>query len=241
MEICKAIYDGPGKIKFLAPIAGSLDINDIIEQDKAYGKMHPMNGEYFTYRIENTLDIEITGKRLQKAYQKGWRRWTKRINFVIKKAKQGEPADFRVIFRTPETDERGEMDYYTIGYHYFPINNISSPYRGLCVVNSKFIFTTHGEPISMHEIDPVNYPEDTTNEGMTVDIDQFFGHEDGHGIGLPHDPQMGNTMSPSYSFMAEFLSERDVFRGIKKYGMAKLKVSAIVRWWRRMRKKSDSY
>ena len=68
------MYEGPGKIKFLAPMAGgSQDINDIIENDKLYGKMHPINGKYFTYRIENTLDIEITGKRLQKAYQKGTR------------------------------------------------------------------------------------------------------------------------------------------------------------------------
>jgi hypothetical protein len=203
--------------------------------------MHPINGKYFTYRIENTRDIEITGKRLQKAYQKGWRRWTKRINFVIKKAKQGDPADFRVLFRTPETDERGELDQNTIMYHYFPINNISSPFRGLCVVNSLFLYTVDGKGISMHEIDPDHYPMDTTARGRTIDIDQVFGHEDGHGIGLPHDPQMGNTMSGNYSFMAEFLSERDVFRGIKKYGMAKIPVRWIVRWWHRMRKKSDSY
>ena len=236
------MYDGPGKVIFLSGGAGSQDINEIIEQDKAYGKMHPINGKYFTYRIENTFDIEITGKRLQKAYQKGWRRWTKRINFVIKKAKQGEPADFRVLFRTPQQDERGELDQNTIMYHYFPINNISSPYRGLCVVNSLFLYTVDGKGISMHEIDPTNYPdENTTATGRTIDIDQVFGHEDGHGIGLPHDPMPGQTMSGNYSFMAEFLSERDVYRGIKKYGMAKLKVSAIVRWWRRMRKKSDSY
>lgn len=240
-QFCKAILNVNGKIEYVAPMLGSTDINDIVEDDKRYGKMNPINGEYFTYRISNVHDDEITDKKLQKAYTMGWRRWTKRIDFVIKLAKATEDPDFRVIFRTPETDERGVMDANTIMYHYFPINNVSNPLRGLCVVNSNFYYTVDGKMVSMYQIDPEHYDEDTTAHGTTIDIDQVFGHEDGHGIGLPHDSMMGQVMSPSYSFMAEFLTERDVFRGVKKYGNAKIPISHLTRWWRYIRGKSDRY
>jgi hypothetical protein len=186
--------------------------------------MQPRNGEYFTFRVSDVHDDELSNKRMIRAVTLGWQHWTKRADIVMKKAKPDETPDFRVIFRTPNTDERGELTDRTIMYHYFPINDVSHELRGLCVVNS-----------------PDNYDEGDTATGRTIDIDQVFTHEFGHGIGLPHDPTAQNVMSSSYGFMAEFPTERDIFRAVSKYGVPKKKPSWFSRWYRYLRHRSDNY
>ena len=46
-------------------------------------------------------------------------------------------------------------------YHYYPINNVNSSLRGVCVVNTDFNFSIHGNNVSMFEVDPEHYTEDT--------------------------------------------------------------------------------
>jgi hypothetical protein len=240
MDLCKATYD-LGGISFSSPMLGSVDINEIIEDDKKYGTMSPRNGEIFTYRVSNVHDEEITGKEMVRAVTLAWQHWSKRINIKIRKAKPHEDPDFRVIFRTVQTDERGELTDNTIMYHYFPIQDVTHSLRGLCVVNSGFYYTVHGKHVSMHEIDPEHYDDDTTSTGKTIDIDQVFTHEFGHGLGLPHDKQVQQVMSSNYGFMAEFPQERDVFRAVKKYGVPKQSPSWFSRWFNYLRHRSDNY
>jgi hypothetical protein len=137
MDLCKATYD-LGGISFSSPMLGSVDINEIIEDDKKYGTMSPRNGEIFTYRVSNVHDEEITGKEMVRAVTLAWQHWSKRINIKIRKAKPHEDPDFRVIFRTVQTDERGELTDNTIMYHYFPIQDVTHSLRGLCVVDQVF-------------------------------------------------------------------------------------------------------
>jgi len=240
MDKCEVIQ-GKGGLEYLSPMLGSVDINEMVENDKKYGVMTPRNGNYFTFRVSNTHDLELTDKEMIRAVTLAWQHWSKRINIIMRKAKKDEEPDFRVIFRTPGTDERNSLTDRTIMYHYYPINKLDSPYRGLCVVNSMFYYTVHGRAVSMHEVDPDNYPPDTNAQGSTIDIDQVFTHEFGHGIGLPHDKMTYNLMSPNYGIMSEFPTERDVFRGVKKYGVPPRPPHWYSRWARYLRHRSDNY
>lgn len=126
----------------------------------------------------------------------------------------------------------------TIMYHYFTINDINSPNRGLCVINPDYHYTTDGKTISLHIIDPEHYDENTAVTGSTIDLDAVLRHEFGHGLGLPHDPEPGSTMSTPYRVLREFLGERDVMRGIKKYGFKKMRTNWYSRWWHWLRRRS---
>lgn len=237
---CRVTYNASkNEIKMIAPKASGNDINGIIESDKRYGVMKPANDKYFTFRIIDTKDNEVTEKILNRAVKYAWKSWTLRLNFDVRQTKKNEHADFRVLFRTPENDERGEMTKSTIMYHYFPISRIGHANRGLCVINPAFYYTTHGKGVPLHIIDPKNYPEPTKVKGSTIDIDGVLRHEFGHGIGLPHDPEPFNTMSTPYSVLAEFLKERDVMRGIAKYGRKNMPSHIFTRWWKWLRRKSE--
>ena len=241
-QFCRVTYNQlNNKIEMTGPMADAEHIHNVIQLDKKYGIMTPRNGRYFTFQIIDTHDNEVTERKLNRAVKYAWKSWTIRLDFDVRQAKPGEPADFRILFRTPENDERGHMNRSTIMYHYFPISNTSSPNRGLCVINPNFYFTAHGKPVPLHIIDPVNYPEPTTSTGRTIDLDAVLRHEFGHGIGLPHDPLPGSTMSTPYNVLSEFLQERDVMRGIAKYGMRKMNPNVFVRWYKWLRYRSERY
>jgi len=239
-EFCKVIQT-PGGIIYHSAMLGNSDINAVVENDKLYGSMHPRNGLFFTFRIVGTHDEEITEKEMVRAVQLAFDHWSKRANVIIKQAQVWDQPDFRIIFRTTLNDERGELTDNTIMYHFFPINDVSNPLRGLCVVNSDFYYSTHGKAVSMHEIDPDHYDNNTNASGRTIDIDQVFTHEFGHGFGLPHDKELFQVMSPNHGFMAEFPTERDVFRMVKKYGVPKKSKSWFSRWFRYLRYRSNNY
>ena len=238
--MCKVTYDN-GQINYVAPIIGTADINEVVKNDQSYGKMVPRNGKYFTWKLLGAHDEELSEKQFLRAITLAWQHWEKRVDFPIQMARKDEIPDFKVLVRTVDTDERGELTNSTIMYHYFPINNFDHKLRGLCVVNSGFYYTVHGRSVSMHEIDPVNYPNDTNAMGRTIDIDQVFIHEFGHGIGLPHDPEGGNVMSSNYGIMADFPTERDVYRAVVKYGVPKQKPRWFSRWWNYLRHRPDRY
>lgn len=241
--MCKAIYNNlNGKIDFKsAKLGEGLTLPEIIDKDKAYGVMRPANGQYFTYKILNE-DTEVTAKQAHSMVGFSFRRIGIRIPFKIKKHQPWDdyPPDFRIVFETVESDPRGELTNNTIMYHYFPINDVNHPLRGLCVVNKGFYYTSSGKPISMHKIDPIHYPEDTTATGHTIDFDQVYTHELLHGLGLPHSPNIGQMMSPNYSIMSEWLTpEEDVKRIQAKYGEREMASHWLARWINWLMHRSD--
>jgi len=238
--LCRLEIDG-AEIKAIGPLGASTDINTIIVDDKRYGKMVPRNGEYFTFRILDVNDKEIDDRFVDRAVKLSFMSYTKRFNIEAKKARNSEYADFKVMFRTPENDERHVMTKSTIMYHYFPIADFRNPKRGLCVINPNFWFTDHGNSIPMWMIDPVHYDENSTARGPTIDFDGTYRHELGHGWGLPHDPEPNTTMSTPYSKLREFLDERTIFRMIKKYGMKKISPRKLVRWLRYIWARSERF
>jgi len=236
-HVCKATVDEPylnsrpsNIIDFDSAQLESTELTQIIEEDKRYGKFEPFNGEYYTYRVMNE-DKEITNKQVLKSIEYSYRRISLRTNLKFRRARDGEYADFRIEFRTVETDPEQELKPSTLMYHYYPISNTSNRLRGLCVVNKNFFWTTTGEGLDMHYIDPDNYPEPNSGySGKTYDFDQTYTHEVLHGLGLPHSKTAGNVMSPNYGIMAEWLSDEDIARIQAKYGKRNISENKIKRW-----------
>ena len=241
-KFCRLVFED-GRIVSYGPSALSINIEQIVQEDKKYGVFKPRNGKYFTFRVLDVNDKEIDDEFVNRAELLSFQSYTKRFNFDVKKAKPGEYADFRTIFRTPENDERKEMTNGTIMYHFFPIADYNNPNRGLCVVNPKFWFTSHGESLPMYIMDPDHYTkEDTVSRGPTIDYDAVTRHERGHGFGLPHDPAPNTTMSTPYPSIREFLDERTIFRMIKKYGLRKIqKMRDFTRFLKYIWHKSENY
>lgn len=237
-KICFAMVGHGNNVIFKSAQLDTTNITEIIEADKQYGTFTPRNGKYFTFRIMND-DVEITNKQVLKAVQYSFRRIAIRTHLLFKKAKPDEYADFRVEFRTVATDEDNQLTSNTLMYHYYPINSYTNKYRGLCVINAAYFWTSHGNPLPLHEIDPTNYPNPTTNQGGTYDLDQVYTHEVLHGLGLPHSKTAGNIMSPNYGIMSEFLSGEDVARIKAKYGDRGLDETKIKRWLKWLLHASD--
>ena len=62
--------------------------------------------------------------------------------------KSNELPDFKIYFRT--TDDDSLLNSNTLMYHYYPISDLDSPNRGVCVVNTDFTWTSHVEGIQLH-------------------------------------------------------------------------------------------
>lgn len=243
MLVCKAIYD-KGNIDFVSDHITDTELGDIIEDDKRYGKMVPKNGDYFTVRIADWEDKLISKKQIKKAVTLAWQQCEIEIPLDVKIAKEGQYADFKVYFR--KTADDPELTGNTLMYHYYPISDFDEPRRGVCVVNTDWNWSTHGEPISMHEIDPAHYPPDTTAKGETIDFDGVYTHEGpGHGLGLPHVKIPYNLMYPSYSYMVEVVSLESphitIPRWTAKYGERQMISRWRARWRAWYKARSDRY
>lgn len=230
-EICKLTVDKSGKAKFESAQTVGLDLKRIIAEDAIYGKMTPKNGKYFTVRVMNE-DQELTKKQIQKIIKFTHHRIEKRIDVDFRTAKPGEYADFSILFRTVETDERNELLASTVMYHFYPINDFDNPNRGVCVVNKAFFFTGHGNAVTgqfmiEHGV-RVQFPNGTY---VTLDFDAIYTHELGHGLGLPHSKLPGHVMSYRVDIMAEFLTEvEDVPRLQAKYPKKIITKRKLFRW-----------
>lgn len=237
--MCKAIIGRNTEPEFYSPTLDSEAINQIIEEDKRYGVFQPNNGKYFTYQVLND-DVEITNQQVLKSIQYAYRRISLRTNLKFVRARTGEQPDFRIDFRTVESDEDKQLSENTLMYHYFPITSVTNKFRGLCVVNKKYFWTSNGESIDMHFIDPEHYPEEGSGyRGRTYDFDQVYTHEVLHGLGLPHSKTSGNVMSSNYGIMAEYMSEEDIARIQAKYGKRNISESHVRRWLNWLRSASE--
>ena len=238
-QICRAMVGHNGEVQFKSAQLETTDITKIIEEDKQYGTFEPRNGKFFTYRVMNE-DSEITNKQVLKSVEFSYRRISIRTDLKFRRAREGEYADFRVEFRTVETDPDEQLNSNTLMYHYYPINSYTNKFRGLCVINSAFFWTSHGNPVPLHDIDPVNYPYVSNSRGKSYDLDQVYTHEVLHGLGFPHSKVSGNIMSPSEGQMTEFMTEaEDIPRLHAKYGDRGLSEHKIKRWLKWLLTASD--
>ena len=162
-------------------------------------------------------------KKAIKSIWKTIRRFEIRLKIKFKMAKEGEYADFKIEFRT--TAEDNVLTSNTLMYHYYPINDINNPFRGVCVVNKDFNWTTHGNSI------PLNDPHFPTNSTKTYDFDAIYTHELGHGLGLPHSALRYQVMSPNAGIMSEWLTEEeDLPRLYAKYEKREMSEHKLTRW-----------
>ena len=245
--LCKALLKGT-QIEFTGPANAGKTLEEQIQEDKKYGIMVPRNGSYFTWKAEDWAGKHITQKQILKGINYAWLQAELEIVLDVRKARLHEVPDFKIAFRATADDP--ELTSNTLMYHYYPIQDVNHPLRGLCVVNTDFPFTVHGNPISMHEIDPDHYPEHPENfpehtdpTGFTYDFDQTYTHEGpGHGLGLPHSPNRGDAMFGNYSGMGEFMQTWDKARLVAKYGARPwFKKWFYTRWINWYRGRSDRY
>jgi len=230
--ICRASSGNNGVLFDSVETAG-LTLSQTLDDDKKYGIMKPANGKYFTYAVLNE-DVEFTQKESEKSVAFGQRRW--RIYAELPKFKRVQKyfqgiIDFRIEFRSVESDPDKQLKENTIMYHYYPISDVTHPLRGLCVVNKSFFFTSHGEEVAgtefiKHGI-PVQFPD---GKYRTFDFDKIYAHELGHGLGLPHDSEPNNMMSFREDLMTEYPSVRDQSRIISKYGARNFSSRILLRW-----------
>lgn len=228
--LCKAEVK-KGKVEFSGPANTGRTLEEQIQEDKKYGMMVPRNGKYFTWEAKDWRGRHISQKQVNYGINLAWTQAELEIVLDVKKAQPFDIPDFKIEFR--RTIDDPELTSNTLMYHYYPINNQDNPFRGLCVVNTDFPWTVHGNPLSMHEIDPVHYPahpedfpEHIDSTGGTFDFDQVYTHEGpGHGLGLPHSPNRWEVMYGNYSGMAEFFTTWDKARLVAKYGARP--------WWKK--------
>jgi hypothetical protein len=239
--LCKAIDNGYGEAFFQSAESRGLTLSQTIENDQKYGKFEPANGRHFTYAVLNE-DTEFTEKQVHKAVRFAYNKWKlyaklpplKRVGRDYK----GD-IDFRIEFRTVETDPDKELTENTIMYHYYPIRNPEHPLRGLCVVNKKFFFTSHGNSVDGTEFIRHGVNATPGNKYRTYDFDNVYCHELGHGLGFPHDTEPFSIMSTPYRFIAEMPSMRDQARIKAKYGHRHMRSWWLARWIRWLRIASD--
>lgn len=239
--LCR-ITAGDNKIEFESVDSTGLTIAQTVEDDKRYGVMVPANGEYFMWTVLNE-DEEFTQKQVEKSIAYSIKRWTLYANIPkfkrVKKDFKGI-IDFRLEFRTVDTDPDKQLRNNTIMYHYYPIQDVNHPLRGLCVVNKAFFFTSHGNGVYGTEFQKYGIPVQFPNHKYdTMDFDQLHSHELGHGLGLPHDPEPQNIMSTNEGIMAEYPSERDIIRIQSKYGYRGYVSSIFKRWFNWLQSASE--
>lgn len=230
--LCKVMIGRTG-LEFESAITDGKTLSETIDQDKKYGKMVPANGKYFTWVVLNE-DQEFTLREMQKAVgfaQRRWRIYGNMARFrLVKKDYQGI-IDFRIEFRTVETDPDKELTENTVMYHYYPISDVNHPLRGLCVINKKFFFTSHGEFVDGSFLVSKGFEvQYLDGRYETLDADAIYGHELGHGLGLNHDDLPFNMMAYRVDIMAEYPSVRDQSRIKAKYGHRWMSAWVLMRW-----------
>ena len=240
--LCRISSNADG-MKFESVETRGLTLKQVIDNDKNFGKMTPANGEYFTYAVFNE-DEEITLNQVEKSAAFAMRRWTiyaKMPEFRRVKRDYTGVIDFRIEFRTVETDPDKQLKANTIMYHYYPIQDTNNPFRGLCVVNKAFYFTSHGDGVLGSEFVkqgiPVQFPD---QKYQTMDFDKLYGHELGHGLlGLPHDTEPDNMMAYREDLMTEYPSERDIARAVAKWTERVMPSWILLRWLKWLKRASD--
>ena len=246
-QFCKLVVDDPEPAKLASKANNDfhsahvetfdkLSVEQLIEFDKPYGRVDSdvvkysiINKPAYWSRVDTLYAINIAltmfDVRLKKDFE-----------YVPDPALADWIIDFRKMEDDPNLDEN------TLAYAYYPVapENV----RGLLVFNRRFPWTRDGREILGHELLQMGFEvEFLNNMYVTYDMDWVARHEFGHKLGLPHDPDTGELMSPSYSRGTAFISERMELRlwatsKYEKIGWLESKLRRIISI---LRRRSDSY
>lgn len=243
-KICRAITNEDGTVTFESATASGSTLEQIIQDDKAYGVMTPKNGKYFTYKAMDWEGKWINHKQIQRALTIVWNITEKVIEIKAVEALPGEYVDFKVYFKATADDPL--LTPNTLMYHYYPINDFNNPNRGVCVVNTDFNWDSHGNGIPMHLIDPEHYPEGSTQKAFDYDFDSVYEHEaTGHGLGLPHSPNRNTKMWGNYLGMIEYIYDEKppetIPRLQAKYQVKQMTPEELERWIEYYKVRQDKY
>jgi len=204
------------------------EVQTIIASDKKFGLLKPKNGKSYGYFITNK-DDEVTNRQVRRAVAMALWRWKLGLKFEFHKAKSKQEADLVFEFRNESDDPI--LNSSTLAYMYYPLGGSNN---GHCIINRRFYWNLSGNPVSMHFIDPVHYPDITTApiQGLAHDLDQVLGHEIGHGVfGLQH---FEGIMASHYGIMGEFATKIDFIRagakGVELRGTLNRKYLIIQNW-----------
>ena len=156
-RICYAIVKGDN-LEFTDG-APALDesLEEQIKEDRKYGMMVPRNNNYFTWQMMDWQGKFMSSRQLRYGINLAQHQAELEIPIDVKQAGRTELPDFKIYYRRTLDDPA--LTSNTLMYHYYPIQNLMNPNRGVCVVNTDFPLTVHGNPISMHLLDPEHYPE----------------------------------------------------------------------------------
>jgi hypothetical protein len=237
-NICKITKDG----KFESAEVRNNRIDSMLQMDKNYGYMK--NTGIITYSVENS-DQEISAKETEKAFFVASNEWAidTPIQFMhireyrkmlMKKGfvKIPDKPMIRISYHSESEDEI--LNSNTIAYMGYPTNG--NTFYGMLVLNKRYHFTVHGNPISGKEMKEagvrVQYNDDLPRYS-TMDLDKIIRHELGHGVfGLPHSINRNTTMSSNEGKMSEYNSQEDITRAQAKAGK-----SSIPKKWKLLMKK----
>lgn len=86
-DFCRVSKNVSGKIEVSGPIASGATFDEIVQDDIRYGQMTPRNRVYFTFRILDVQDNEVSETMLNRAVKLAWLSWSKRINIAIRQAR----------------------------------------------------------------------------------------------------------------------------------------------------------
>ena len=162
--------------------------------------------------------------------------WETECRLVLKSVKSTEHPDITIKWVPGATDEYIGADSSILAWAGYP----GTQFQGQLVLNDDKLWTTDGQSISAHLIDPIHYPDPlTTVRFKTYNMVQTIIHESGHLLGLTHSvncPQC--VMNPYYNGVIE-LQPNDIQRIITKYGKRNWRNDGYIRFkgWLYLRKR----
>jgi len=184
-------------------------------------------GETVTWKIEKTSDDFGRAYDVHRIFALAFMSWRMHIKDLKFKSirRSTATADIPITFLPKDEDPLFRTRNGVLAYAYFPTP--TSPVGGDMTFNDDYIWSSHGRPVSAHDIDPENYPDpNTTTQLRTYNLQHTGCHELGHALGLRHAescPQC--VMHPFYNGEVE-PQPNDVERIQGFYGKRNLPA-----WW----------
>lgn len=184
------------------------------------------NKDILTYAVIRGTE-DIPGDRLERlAMSLALTTYGVEIPIKFKLVRANENPDLRIEFKSPEEESMFADRPTVLAFAYFPAQGSVS---GKVVFNDAYHWSLNGIPIDNPQ---TIQPNDTIR---TYNLIHVLIHELGHSLGLRHDTNNNTTdvMDPFYNGKVLELSDNDIIRIRKKYG-----VRVFKHWSRYLRLKN---